>query len=262
MLGKLMKYEFMATGRVFLPLFAALIIISTVSRILSSFQLQTPSIIGVVVAVILIVGIFVLTFIITIQRFRQNLLSEEGYLMMTLPVKTDSHIFSKLFVSTVWAVASFVIVVIAIMIMAMTGYNFSDLARAIKEFFSTVALEAPQVIVYAIEALVFIILSIFSSILLLYTCISLSMLVSKRRGLFSFGAFIVITVALQVIGSIFVAIGAAITLPGGIDRLFSRMSVFGTSQVLIAVVVLTELILCAIYYLVTRHMLKNRLNLQ
>ena len=262
MLGKLMKYEFMATGRVFLPLFAALLIISVVNRILSSIQLGTPTVIGIVIAVILMVGIFVLTFILTIQRFRQNLLSEEGYLMMTLPVKTDSHILSKLFVSSVWAAASFIVVVIAIMIMAMTGYHFSDLARAIRELSASVTLQASQLAVYIIEALIFIVVSIFSSILLLYACMSLSMLVNRRRGLFTFGAFIVITTALQIIGSVFVAISAAITMPGGIDRLFSRMSTFGMSQVLIAVVILTEIILCAVYYFITRHMLKNRLNLQ
>ena len=262
MLGKLMKYEFMATGRVFLPLFAALLIISVVNRILSSFQLGTPMAIGIIIAVILIVGIFVLTFIFTIQRFRQNLLSEEGYLMMTLPLRTDSLILSKLFVSAVWAAASFVIVVIAIMVMAMTGYDFSDLARILRDFFAAVALEASQFVVYVIEALILIIISIFSSILLLYACISLSMLVNRHRGLFSFGAFIVITTALQIIGSVFVAIGAAITMPGGLNRLFNSMSAFGISQIVIAVVVLTEIILCAIYYFITRHMLKNKLNLQ
>ena len=86
MLGKLMKYEFMATGRTFLPLFAALILVSIVNRLLSSLGLNVPSAIGTVVSVILMVGVAVVTLLITLQRFRNNLLSNEGYLMMTLPV--------------------------------------------------------------------------------------------------------------------------------------------------------------------------------
>ena len=262
MLGKLMKYEFMATGRVFLPLYAALIIISCVNRLLMSFGMQTPGVIGIVVSVILIVGIFVLTLILAIQRFRQNLLSNEGYLMMTLPVKTDSLILSKLFVSAVWAVASFIVVVLAVTIMAATEQFFSDFIGILKGFFERFLINAPQTILYTVETVIMIAITILLWALIIYACISLSMLVNKRRGLFTFGAFIVLTTALQILFTIIVTIATALGIPDMLRSLTFAWSSFTKAQFTVLTVFLITAILCAVFYFLTRYMLKKRLNLQ
>jgi len=262
MLRKLMKYEFMATGRIFLPLFAALIIISIVNRLLSILGLNTTSVsvIGTVVSVILMAGIAVLTFILTLQRFRNNLLSSEGYLMMTLPAKTDSLILSKLFVSAIWIVASVVVVTVSIMILAMTSFDFSDLVALIRNLIELLPRFSIRYVIYTAEALIGIVVSLFSGVLLLYACLSLSMLVDKRRGLFAFGAYIVITTALQIIGAIIAGIAAALNITDLFD--FSSWSTFGQVQLVILLILLADVILCAAFYFVTRYMLKRRLNLQ
>ena len=261
MLKKLWKYELMATGRIFLPLFAALLVVSIINRLFSSLGMTAPSVIGIVLSVIIIIGICVLTLILTLQRFRNNLLSSEGYLMMTLPVSTDSIILSKLFTASIWNIASFVIVVISILIMALSGISIPEIIENIRVFFSQITMPpATHVVIYTIEALVAIILSLFSGILLLYTCMSLSMLVNKRRGLFTFGAFIVITTAMQTVFVVVGAIGAAV----GIYDLFntSALSEFMQIQLVIFVVIVAEAATCFVFYYITRYMLKNRLNLQ
>ena len=262
MLKKLMKYEFRATGRVFLPLFAVLIIIAGVNRLLISLGLQTPGTIGIVISVILIVGIFVLTIILTIQRFRQNLLSNEGYLMMTLPVKTDSLILSKLFVSAVWAVASFVIAMLAITIMAATKDSWYEISSSIRWFGEHLAINAPRTIAYTIEAIIIIAIMVLLWALILYACMSLSMLVNKRRGLFTFGAFIVITTAIQIVMAVISSILGALNVISALERVFGPIDTFGGSQFTIASMLVCQLILCAIFYAITRYMLKNKLNLQ
>ena len=260
MLKKLMKYEFMATGRIFLPLFAALIVISVVNRLLSYLSTDTPQIIGTVISVILMVGIFVLTLILTLQRFRNNLLSNEGYLMMTLPVSADRIILSKMFVSAIWIAVSSIVVAASIMIMAMGSFSFSDLVIVLKSFFESFSVPAAQLAAYIIELIFIIALSLFSGILLLYTCMSLSMLVNKRRGLFTFGAFVVITTAMQIISSVLIAVGVALDLQNIFD--FSRLNGFAFSQIVILLYLVIDAALCVIFYFVTRFMLKNRLNIQ
>ena len=260
MLGKLMKYEFMATGRIFLPLFAALLVVSAINRLFQSLNLETPSVIGVILSVVLIVGILILTFILTLQRFRNNLMSNEGYLMMTLPVRPDSLILSKLFVASIWTVASTVVVVVSIIIMATSGLDFYMMKIQIRLFFEQIALPAPQIFVYVVEAVVFIALSLFSGILLLYACMSLSMLVNKRRGLFTFGAYIVITTAMQTVFSVLIAIGAAVHIYDLFN--ITSLSDFGQIQIIILLLLVAEAALCVVFYYVTRYMLKNKLNLQ
>ena len=260
MLGRLMKYEFMATGRVFLPLFAALIVISIVNRLLSYLPTSTPSTIGTIVAVILMVGIGVLTFIITLQRFRSNLLSNEGYLMMTLPVSTDSLILSKLFVAAIWGVVSFIVVMISIVILASVAISLSDVAMFFRQVFELISTQPLRFIIYAIEILLIIALAIFSGILMLYACMALSMLVNRRRGLFTFGAFIVISTVLQIVVALIVALVVGLNYSSMYG--YFELSAFGWSQLVIIPAILIEAATCAVLYFVTRYMLKNKLNLQ
>ena len=262
MLGKLMKYEFRATGRVYLPMFAALILLAGVNRLLMFKGLRTPGVIGIIISVILIAGIFVLTLILTIQRFRQNLLSNEGHLMMTLPVSTDSIILSKLFVSAVWAISSFIVVVLAIMIMAATKNFFEQAAISIDWFGKQLAIDAPRTVLFTIEIIVVIVIMVLLWALILYACMSLSMLVNKRRGLFTFGAFIVVTTAMQILFSIIGSILRALNFRSLIEEIFGPYLTFGGTQFTIVSMLVCQLIMCVVFYLITRFMLKNRLNLQ
>jgi len=260
MLGKLLKYEFLATGRVFLPLFAALIVATLINRLLSNLSMAAPAAISMAISVILMVGIGVLTFILILQRFRNNLLSNEGYLMMTLPVQTDSLILSKLITSMVWCVASFLVVMLSIVILSSGAINFSEIFIVIRQFFEMIRLEPIRVFIYSIEAIAVLILTMSSGILLLYASMALSMMVNKRRGLFTFGAFIVLSTALQIVITIIVSIADA---TGVLDLLsFTMTSTFGQTQVAVLVLIGTQAAVCAVYYFITRYMLKNHLNLQ
>src|SRR5680860_1037839 len=98
MLSKLLKYEIKATGRIFLPLFLALLIFAGITRFISAVgpeKWATPAILSMIIYIIIMVGMFVMTFLMMIQRFYKNLLSDEGYLMLTLPTKPWKHITSN-----------------------------------------------------------------------------------------------------------------------------------------------------------------------
>ena len=260
MLKKLMKYELMATGRVFLPLFAALLVLSGVNKLLSLLPVEAPQVIGTIVSVILIVGIMVLTFVITLQRFRSNLLSGEGYLMMTLPVRTDALILSKMFTAAIWSLASVIIVTVSSLIMSMSAVNYRDLIDFFRMVGYYITAPAAEIAVYVVEGILLFALSMFSGILTLYACMGLSMLVNKRRGLFTFGAFIVISTVLQTLFSIGVTLTAMLSISLGLD--LSNFSLFGQIQIIAGAAIIIEAGLCAVFYFTTRHMLKNRLNLQ
>ena len=262
MLGKLMKYEFKATGRIFLPVFAALIIISAVSRLFLLLDLSVPGAIGVILSVILIIGVFVVTLILIIQRFRHNLLSSEGYLMMTLPLKTSSLILSKLFVSAIWSIASFIVVVLSIMIMAMTRDALSGFIEFLRGYAWTLLDRPVEIMTYTMEAVVFVAVTVLSQSLMIYACMSLSMLVNKHRGLFSFGMYIAMATVLQVAFSIVVSVAVVLGVPDALGKLFNNFSYFGISQFIILAIIFVQVLLGAGYYAITHFMLKNKLNLQ
>jgi len=257
MLGKLMKYEFLAMGRIFLPMFGALIAVTLIQRALMMLPSQVPMTISTVVAAIMITAIFVATVILTIQRFRKNLLSEEGYLMMTLPVKVDYLILSKLFVAAICVLASTIVIGLAILILA--SYDFADISLVLAEMFDYID---SQSIVFVLQGIVVAILMSFAGTLLLYTCMALSMLTNKRRGLFSFGAFVVITTAMQILTATIAYIAFTLSLQRTITASLNEMSYFAAGQVVVWSYIAVLLAICAVFYFITRHMLKKKLNLQ
>jgi len=262
MLGKLMKYEFMAMGRVFLPLYGALIIISIVNSIFGRLGLEAPNVIGIVVSVLLIAGIMVMTLLLIIQRFWSNLLSSEGYLMMTLPVSTNSIILSKLFVAAIWTAASTIVVTLSIFIMTMSGINLAEMIDSIRNLMAQIPFDQPQLLLLAIELLLYIVLSTLSGTLLLYACMSLSMMSNKYRWLVAIGSYIAWTTALQILGVILIAIGTATSAFSSIERFLMSYPTFGTMQIIFIVCFVLEALFCTVYYITTRYMLSKRLNLQ
>jgi len=257
MLGKLMKYEFISMGRIFLPIYGALIAVTIISRLLMLLpNTYTPAVISTITASFLIAATSVITLILVLQRFYKNLLTNEGYLMMTLPVKPDLLIFSKLLVATIFTIATFLVSTLAILILAdysfIAGFEFLTFPA---DF---------HAILVTIEVFILLILIIFASILLLYTCMALSLLVNKRRILFSFGMYVAITTVLQIIASTVVA-SFVISRIGGESaalRTLAGMSTFATSQAILLTLIALALGLCATFYLTTRYMLKWKLNLQ
>ena len=72
-----------------------MLIMAVVSHLLSGRQMNVPHIISIALVSMLIAAAFVITLILTIQRFYKNLLTDEGYLMFTLPVSTGRLIWSQ-----------------------------------------------------------------------------------------------------------------------------------------------------------------------
>jgi len=258
MLGKLMKYEFKATGRIYLPLFGALLIVAIISRIFISLSFKVPMAIGIGLSVCMTIAIFIIALIVTIQRFYKNLLTNEGYLMFTLPVNTDQLIWSKLFVATIWNIASLIIVFLAIGIMAITSLNIGDIIQCIHTFFSGYRIGDTQITLMVIEFIVFIIVSLFTGILMLYTCMSASLFVNKHRVLVSFGAYI----AFYTVGQILSGIAITVISKTDLVNVFLRLSLFSQIQTGYFIGLLIYLIVGLFFYFFSRYMLKNKLNLE
>lgn len=134
MLRKLLKHEFRATGRIMLPLFGILLLVSVGANFSSRGMLNSDSsllrTLGTIFIMLFIVGIFavgIISFVLMINRFYKNLLQDEDYVMMTLPVCVHQQIWSKLIVSTVWFAATVVVIGLSCCIMAFDIRFVGDL---------------------------------------------------------------------------------------------------------------------------------------
>ncbi len=250
MLGKLLKYELNATGRKFLPLYGAILIVSLFVRT-SFFSGQNAA--PKTLITLLIIGLFVALGIITlmtiVQRFRTNLLSDEGYLMFTLPVSTEVLICSKMIAALIWAVFSAVVSGLSLFIIGLINDVFS-----IADIRYALAILSQEHILLAVTAVVCVATQFIYFVLLVYTSLSVSQIpaFNKHRGIVSFVTFMVITVVVNVF------------IEMSVSQIFGQRNLadIGEMTALLGNAALVNLSLAILLFFATDFILKKRLNLE
>ncbi|TQW45448.1 ABC transporter permease, partial [Clostridioides difficile] len=168
MLGKLLKYELKASGRIFIPLYIAILIVAVFNGIFMNTNILQVQGIGILVLTSLFMALGVLTIVVTIQRFRKNLLGDEGYLMFTLPVSTSSLILSKCITALIYAVLSFIVAVFTFGVLMLFGTS-GILLPEILDLFNTSFKWISENFLDILLLVVVMFISYSSFILLLYT---------------------------------------------------------------------------------------------
>ena len=211
MLGKLIKYEMKSQGFMYAGIYIVVMILSIVT--FGAYKINTAmggnpvfstiyrfAVAGAVIALIVM---FIITLVMSILRYRNNLLKDEGYLMHTLPVSAASLHFSKMIASIIWFAADFII----------TGDLKYSWIKKLKMFMSaeTDGTATGMVIsgitgtVVAITVL-YIIISIISALSTFYVCLDLGSLSYSSKGIMAFVWYII----LYFVGQILSLIGLVI----------------------------------------------------
>ncbi len=266
MLTKLLKYEFRATARLFVPFYLVLIAFALVNRLIrferlvdldaSLFGFGFLEMLGFLAGLgyfALIVAVIVMTLLIMIQRFFKSLLGDEGYLMFTLPVRPWQHIVSKLITAITWTIASGLVTVGSIMIFTANSGLWPALSVGINDINDTFGITA--FFVYSGAVLV----AMASRILMIYTAIALGQLSSRHRILASFAWFAVLDFASK-------ALALAIFLPYAqayLEKIIDAVSdVMSINLMAVWFVILPALVLGILYFILTNYILERRLNLE
>ncbi len=129
MLGKLLKHEFIATGRIMGVLYAVVLLI--MGYILGTYyfgkdanaSITTAQMLGIMLLMIISLCNFILTTVVMVTNFQKSLYGDQGYLSFTLPVKSVSLLGSKVIVSTVWYVLAYLCLFGTI---ALNAYVFKE----------------------------------------------------------------------------------------------------------------------------------------
>lgn len=132
MLGKLLKYELKRSARKFFPFAIGYLIISLILSLLITTSIANydrnfifPLIVVGLPYIVCTAAIFILGFVISLASFNKTLFTDEGYLMLTIPVKPYYHIITKLISSVIWSAASLGFFAVSLLILdpeEFTGY--------------------------------------------------------------------------------------------------------------------------------------------
>lgn len=268
-----MKYEIKATQRTFLPLYGLILAFAIVIRVFRTLNMQNaegmailPFAITIAIYCVLIAAVFVMTLVVTIQRFQKNLLGDEGYLSFTLPVSVHSHISSKMIVSLMWTILSLIVSVGSIMIL-VTDYSVTDQMRnawkQMTQMFSGKYGFWGGLIVA--EIIVLMLVSTLTCILQLYASVTVGNFSSKHKLLAGFGAFIGFCVIEGIVTSILVNVGVNLASNGALDLFWNRIDDLGKLQSVAGVFgasIVYEALFGLAFYFLTNWLLSDKLNLE
>ena len=255
MFWNLVRYEFKNVNKWYLALYAAVLALSAFIGIQTQgfknlpYQESQATMLFFLSTVFggLMVTLVISTIFLIIKRFKGSVYDRQGYLTLTLPVSEHYIITAKLVGAFIWSIVSTAI-------LALSG--FIVLTLTAPDWFATsdvipfIETHLPQLSLMGLSLL----LNTISGILCIYLAISIGQLFNEYRTALSIVAYIGIQIVVGII-EIFYRSNPGFYFPsttGGADQF----------QMGIIITILEEVILIAIYYLGTYHILKNKVNLQ
>lgn len=279
MLKKLLKYEFQATARYFLPLYLLIIVLALLTRLTMSITIESnqllknllvdlPSVLMAFAYGAGLLSIGLVTLLLVVQRFYSNLLGREGYLMFTLPVTPVKLLWSKLLAALVWGAASAAAVVVSLIVLLADQNIFwymKDFFGALLDLLSRGGTPVWMILLLGVAVLL---TSALHAYLQIYAAIILGCQAKKYRILLGIVIYIGISMAEQFLMGVGMTILALVP-----DFSMSLLYLFGYQQSTPEAVyslfnlVLTGLLVFNVvlgtgYYVLTWQMMKKRLNLE
>lgn len=277
MLGKLIKHELRGSGRTMLPFILVSLFLSVMAGLsMRAMEHQQDYswfniLFGIVIFLFVagLMAVCIMSVVVVINRFRQNLLGDEGYLMFTLPVSVDQHLWSKLIVSAIWFAATALTCMLAVMLMLLcninnfeidwseVGYVMGELGRMMKEF------GVLHIVGYCLELLAMFFVGSCVSCLTFYCAMAIGYSFSNRKVLLSILAFFGLDIFFSMVQS---ALIAALNGMPGVERFLdnldlSQVGTAGSVHIVMLCWILYLAVYAAVLYIPTRLLLKKKLNL-
>ena len=255
MFWNLVRYEFKNVNKWYLALYAAVLVLSILIGMQGhyynyiSFKDSQPFLFIFLALVFggLIITLGISTLFLIIKRFKGSVYDRQGYLTLTLPVSEHYIITAKLVGAFIWSIVSTAVLALsAFIVLTLTAPDWF----ATSDLIPFIETHLPQLSLMGVSFL----LNTISGILCIYLAISIGQLFNEYRTALSIVAYIGIQIVVGFI-ELFYRSNPGFYFPsttGGADQF----------QMGIIMTILEEVILIAIYYLGTYHILKNKVNLQ
>lgn len=267
MLTKLLKKDFQATSRYFIPLIIGFIVISTFCKIFFEVGIVSSTdndfilivtTIFLSLYVIYIIGFYILTYVIIVGDFYKTMVSEQAYLTHTLPVKTSTLLYSKIIVSVVWQTFVELLIIFSFFLFVIGHMSDINLTELLMQFEMVMGISFKLYITFI--AICLFLGSIFNP-LLFFTSIALGHLFGKHRVLGAILSYIGIYSVLQVISVIMlIAFGYSISTTIGMGESPETFGNLFTSLMWPSIGF--TLIFGIAFYILTHYIFRKKLNLE
>lgn len=266
MLGKLFKYEIKSTARQFLSIFTVLIGLSFILKLFNTLSTKlnimlVPDALFMFLYVVTIIGMFIATVIIAIERFYKNLIGDEGYLMFTLPVDVWQHVFVKIVIAVMWTLAGIIVALLSVFIIAFYGNIFKDISDFLSVAYQSFNMQfGVNLYLFAAEIFGICIIGFTSGYLMIFAAVSLGHLFRSHRVACSVGAYF----ALYILNQILTVI--VMTVFSHTNKIlwnqFANNDLRVISSWLFLYIAFAGIVSAAAYFICSTYILQKKLNLE
>lgn len=289
MVKKLYKHELSALARMLVPVNLICLSLSLVLRL--TYFIQNEYIDNTVFDmlnglllmffVISIIAVFFVSYAMIIVRFYRHLLSSEGYLSMTLPVKASTHIITKTVCSMIFMIISAIVVIGSALIAASASSEFVRVMREGARYLKIIAdvLGPSTTTLIIIETVLIMLTALIQSILMPYAAMALGQCARKSKIGMAVAWYFIINIILQIVSNVVTLVTMFFIGSFNLDTIyassemeietFEDFSIFikdmisasGGHIMMIESILLTA-VTAIIFYIITHYILKNKLNLE
>ena len=272
MLAKLLKHEFRATGRIMLPIYLILLLTSVGANISSRMLLDmnnkllnTVGVILMIAFVIAIVGVCFASFVVMLQRFYKNLLQDEGYIMMTLPVSVHQIVCSKLLASIIWYTGTILCIFLSMLIIAFDIEFIGELTKSWSQIFESLSFHGELVVnlpLFILELLILAFISCAGLCLQFYAALAIGHSFANRKMILSVVTYLGIQFTLQLLTGVFFSVMNYTQLDYYLANHVPMLSGMTGVHALFIFGIILSFAHASIFYFITTHYMSKKLNLE
>lgn len=267
MLGKLLKYDFKANFKYFLPMSIFMLLYSCLGTLLfridgntqfsSNGLIEVLTVFAIIAFVIMIIGYIIVTQGIIVVNFYKSMVTDTGYLTHTLPVSKIALLASKLISGAAIVLLSYVVSVISTLIMFDIPANALKYRELIMEVMKAAAYKEVlgSLPLFILSFTFALLASTIFSLSMYFMCIAFGQLMSHHKVIGSFVSYFVIQFIIQILCTILTYLSGGYLSKINDSMIYHFMSsfFFGISGF--------TLLLSAGMIAITHYVFKRKLNL-
>lgn len=257
MLGKLLKHEWIATIRKYAMFYLVLGIMTVLAGGIhaipaDNFVFNMGEGLILVLYVITVLAVVFCSTGMAVVRFYKNMVTDEGYLTFTLPVKVEELVLSKFIVAFVWQIITVVLCTASLFLVFVPGHiEMEELIEVISTVFDQFGSLVPVFFLMLFFTLMY-------QLVFYYFCIAVGQLFGSYKIVWSVVTYCVVNFALEMV---LVVIMLGIFAIIGFDKVDAYMSSVDGMTTFYSISVGWTILLGALAYFVTCRLLKKKLNL-
>lgn len=266
MLSKLLKKDFTATSRFFLPLLGGYAIAAMVAKLLFEmvlcstdiFSYDNPissgltifSFIYFTMCVFYLIACYLMTTVFVVYDFYKTMVSSHGYLTHTLPVTTGMLLWSKILMAVIWSLAVNLLIGLSLLLLFTGHFPEIGLFQTMRDLFRFMDVNFGAYSFYMIFNMV---LGLFQNPLMFFACISIGQLWREHRIMGAILTYIGIHTGTQIFSTVMMIVTG--------NSLFSSPYSVSYSGYLLAASIF-GVFMTVMYFVVTWYILSKKLNLE